>query len=143
MSEPVRSIKIGYCTGCDKQIFERVGSRLQPTDEYNEHEVELSNGTLMRVGVCGTCKPILLGNDENGRALAEYILERHKMLWEAQTEQELTRPNFHRDLAIEDHNSSPEKVRSKLIIRANAEKAKQKSIEDNAKRLRSDQKKNK
>lgn len=139
--QTLQPIKIGFCVGCDVQIFDKEGGRLKKNDLYSEHEVELSNGTLMPVGVCTGCKVVLSANSEDGRALAEIILERHKLLWDTLADSHAFKPTFHADLSVEDHNSSEEKIRSKMIVRANAEKAKQEETADNARRIRENQKK--
>jgi len=40
------------CAVCDIPIKERVGDKLEKTRQYNEAQVELSDGSYMTVGVC-------------------------------------------------------------------------------------------
>lgn len=47
---------------------------------YRDHIIELSNGTLMRVGVCQNCKELLVAG-KKVKATADNILKRHKDYW--------------------------------------------------------------
>lgn len=47
---------------------------------YRDHWVELSNGTIMRVGVCVNCKESLVSG-EKVREVADGILKKHKEYW--------------------------------------------------------------
>lgn len=75
---------LGFCSACGAKIIDikKKGGKasLRKLENYKEHIVELSNGTIMRVAVCDNCKIELVA----GKALdtAKTILSNHKDYWE-------------------------------------------------------------
>lgn len=52
----------------------------RPSAQYREHYIEITNGTLLRVGVCESCRPLLISG-ENVLENAKRILDAHKIFW--------------------------------------------------------------
>jgi len=82
---------LGYCSACGKKIInmEIKGGKasLRKLDNFRENMIELSNGTLMRVAVCDSCKEELVAG--NSMAKAQEILDNHVIYWEKQDKQEV------------------------------------------------------
>lgn len=120
----VEEVKHGKCTNCDRQVLDltKKGSkRFLPN--YCEQEMELSNGTLMRVAVCSDCKATLVNESEEATTIANNILDRHKVWWSNNLRDNDPRmPAFHLELQVEDVNSNAEKFIEKTAER-NLEKA--------------------
>lgn len=119
----MEEIKIGACTSCDKQIFDASkpkGSRF--TEEYREHTLGLSNETLMRVGVCASCKEILDSDNTKAQELANQILERHKIWWRNNLP-ETKQPYFFKNIAVTNVTTDEDAFREKL-----SEKEKEKQM---------------
>jgi hypothetical protein len=112
----MEEIKIGFCTNCDTQIFDpSQKGHVRFLPEYNEHVIELSNESLMRVGVCSKCKDTLVRGNQDAEDMASNILERHKLWWGNHLPAEDPRkPKFHHALAVVDTNSNPAKLRKRI-----------------------------
>lgn len=52
---------------------------------YADHIIELSNGTIMRVGVCSDCKLLLVSGDQV-QVTADNILQNHIEYWDSLNE---------------------------------------------------------
>lgn len=74
---------LGFCSNpdCNTQVMDlaKKGEGRFLTN-YRDHWIELSNGTIMRVGVCVNCKAKLVSGS-NVRKTAEKILQKHKAYW--------------------------------------------------------------
>lgn len=119
----IKTPEIGLCTACDTPILDlskKGKARFLPN--YREHEMELSNESLIRVVVCDECKDVLVSDTPEAMAMATGIIERHKVWWsENLSEDDERMPKFHERLAVIDSNSNLLKFRQALAER-NAEK---------------------
>ena len=84
---------------------------------YRDHIVELSNGTLMRVGVCVNCKALLVAGSKV-EDTADNILKNHKEYWN----NDPYAPKGYKSLIITDSNSTEEKFMQKRAGRILEEK---------------------
>ena len=110
----------GYCTACGVEIMdlsEKGKARL--LESYASHIVELSDGTLMQVGVCADCK-LKLVSGENVKKTADKILDNHKTYWSGQDDKK--RPIDYDKMTVTDPNTSPEKHFKKKAIKEHEEK---------------------
>lgn len=87
-------------------LTKRGQSRL--LSNYRDHIVELSNGTLMRVGVCQNCKELLVSG-KIVKKTADNILKRHKDYWATDEHA----PRGFEDFEIIDPNTDEEKFAKK------------------------------
>lgn len=69
----------GYCPGCGTRIMDVSGRVPQLLENHHRHYIQLSNGTIMPVGVCTECKEKLV--QSGATETAEKILESHKIHW--------------------------------------------------------------
>jgi len=100
---------LGKCSNCKTQIMDlELRGRKRLLDNYRDHIVEISNGTLMRVGVCVNCK-ILLVAGTKVKETADNILKNHKEYWEV----DKYAPKGFKDLFIADPNSTEDKFMKK------------------------------
>jgi hypothetical protein len=114
-----KEIQVGCCSYCDVKIFDvkkrtqekvvRMAKRKLP--EYREHTFELSNESLMRVGVCQKCKDVLVEGSSDAEVIAEAILNRHKEWWKKNEKKEHI--PFYNSIFVVDVNSSEEKFSEK------------------------------
>ena len=73
-------LKLGCCTNCDAQIMDldqRDPSK-RKLDNYAENWFYLSDGSLMKVGMCYNC------NNTMDQSMADTIMDRHYATWEAE-----------------------------------------------------------
>jgi len=104
---------LGKCSNCKTQIMDlELRGRKRLLDNYRDHIVELSNGTLMRVGVCVNCK-ILLVAGAKVKETADNILKNHKDYWE----NDQYAPKGFKDFIIVDPNSTEDKFMKKRADR--------------------------
>ena len=75
---------------------------------YRDHIVELSNGTLMRVGVCVNCKALLVAGLKV-KETADNILKNHKAYWDG----DRYAPKGYKSPIIIDPNSTENKYMQK------------------------------
>jgi len=100
---------LGICSNCGTQIMDlnqRGQDRL--LTNYRDHIVELSNGTLMRVGVCVNCKELLVAG-KKVKETADKIMEKHKEYWRNDEHA----PRGFEDFSITDPNTDEDKFRKK------------------------------
>lgn len=114
---------IGWCSSCGVQVMDltkKGAKRFLPN--YREHYVELSDRTLMRVGVCEDCRSSLTSGP-NVAKTADKILKNHKTYWKFNGRRE----SAYKDLKIEDPNTDELKFRRNRQLRKHQEEeAKQK-----------------
>ena len=113
---------VGYCSSCGAQIIDLTKQgkdRFLPN--FTQHTIELSNGTLMAVGVCSDCKVKLVGG-KNVQATADTIVGNHKIYWAVQDEG--MRPKDFVTITATDPNTSYEKWYNKKILKAHADHVK-------------------
>ena len=100
---------LGKCSNCKTQIMDlELRGRKRLLDNYRDHIVELSNGTLMRVGVCVNCKALLVAGLKV-KDTADNILKNHKDYWEKDSHA----PDGFKSLIITDSNTSEDKFMKK------------------------------
>ncbi len=100
---------IGICSNCDTQVMD-LNRRGQDRFllNYRDHIVELSNNTLMRVGVCVNCKK-LLEDEKTAQETSDNILRKHKEYWNSDE----YAPIGFEDFTIIDPNTNEEKFAEK------------------------------
>jgi len=100
---------IGKCSNCDTQVMD-LNRRGQDRflSNYRDHIVELSNNTLMRVGVCQNCKA-LLEDEKTAQEVADNILKKHKDYWN----NDEYAPIGFEDFTIIDQNTNEDKFAKK------------------------------
>ena len=111
MIKDFKETLVGVCTACGTEIMDLTikKKKQRRLENYREHIVELSNNTLMRVAICEKCK-VKLVSGKDVQATADLILENHKFYWD------LKKQKWHKELKIEDPNTSKEKYLSKKLI---------------------------
>lgn len=104
-------MKRGFCALCQEvRIMEAVeGGGVQTLPNYCEHFVELSNGSIMRIGICEDCRPRLISG-KNVLQNAKKILDLHKEFWRSEN----PHGNFD-DLDIADPNTDEQKHLQKKL----------------------------
>lgn len=99
---------LGFCSSCGVKIIS-LGRTPKFLENFKEHYISLSNGTLMKVGVCDVCRVELVSGD--AKKMAEKILENHKEYWKNRTKQVkfATRdiPKFFLKLEVKNPNTNP------------------------------------
>ena len=117
----------GYCSSCGAEVIDLVAKKFLPN--YTTHIVELSDGTIMKVGVCTACK-LKLTSGKNVQKTADAILNNHKTYWSDKK----ARPRNFKDLMITDPNTSFEKNKIKKM-KAEHKKKLEKIAEKEAERI--------
>lgn len=110
---------LGFCSACGERII-TLGKKPRFLDNYREHFIELSNKTIMKVGVCADCRVSLVAGDAKGKA--DLILANHKEYWANRTKKtkkttgRTTKmiPRFFEDLTVENPNTTPRDFRRAL-----------------------------
>lgn len=109
---------LGKCSNCKTQIMDlELRGQKRLLTNYRDHIVELSNGTLMRVGVCVNCKALLVAGLKV-KETADNILKNHKAYWEG----DQYAPKGYKSLIIIDPNSTEAKFMQKRADRTLDEK---------------------
>jgi len=104
----------GTCSSCGKEILVKVNGKFRKSLAYREHFLELSNGTIMRVGVCEDCKIKLVTGDKVDET-AEKILDNHKIYWKEHSD---TAPAKYDEITVTNPNTTPSQfIRSRNIDR--------------------------
>lgn len=101
----------GYCSHCGTEIIDltkRKRARMLPN--YREHEIQLSDGSLMRVGVCDTCKAKLVAGPDVQKT-ADKIVANHKIYWDANIQDRPDHSKKYKNLTCIDPNSDINKVK--------------------------------
>lgn len=106
----------GYCSACGAQIIDLSGVRPRLLPNYREHIIELSNETMMRVGVCVTCKGKLVSGSKV-KTTANAILANHRIYWGVQKR----RPKNFDKLTVSDPNTDEKKFNRARKERRHAE----------------------
>jgi len=100
---------LGKCSNCKTQIMDlELRGQKRLLTNYRDHIVELSNGTLMRVGVCVNCKALLVAGLKV-KETADNILKNHKAYWDG----DRYAPKGYKSLIIIDPNSTENKYMQK------------------------------
>lgn len=73
---------LGFCSSCGVKIIS-LGRTPKFLENYKEHYISLSNGTLMKIGVCDMCRVELVSGDS--MKMAKKILKNHKEYWRNRT----------------------------------------------------------
>ena len=94
---------------------------------YRDCTVELSDDTLMRIGVCQNCKA-LLDDEATAQATADHIMEKHIDFW---AKFGGARTDKFRDLKIVDINITEERFEEKRKARTDEQEAKLQEQKDN------------
>lgn len=84
MSEFPKKRMIGFCSSCGEVVIDLTKDGRKASakfkENYKEHIIELSNKTIMRVGVCDKCK-IELVSGKNPLKIAKKIIKNHIDYW--------------------------------------------------------------
>lgn len=97
---------LGKCSACGLKIIDitvnRTKASLRKLPNYHEHTIELSNGTIMNVAVCDTCKIELVSG--KAKKKADEILDKHIQFWDARKKHKDT-PRGYQTLKISNPNT--------------------------------------
>jgi len=118
LEEKMKTV-VGYCTSCGVEIIDLSLKKPKLLKNYAEHEIELSNETIMPVGVCADCKLKLISGNEVQK-IADKILSNHKTYWSGKNGKE--RPKDWDKLTVTDPNTSYEKWYKKKILKNHSDK---------------------
>lgn len=129
---------VGYCTNCGTEIMDITRPRgKKALPNYAEHTMELSDGSMLKVAVCTTCKPLLVSGSKVEET-ANRILRHHKIYWEQHETDDHGdgRPNRFDKLTVADPGTNILKIRTKRLSSFDAEKeeklaAERRSMEEN------------
>lgn len=105
---------VGYCSSCGVEIIDLEAKKFLPN--YANHIIELSNGTLMQVGVCVDCKLKLVSGNKVQKT-ADDILKNHKIYWKDSKD----KPKDNETLTVVDPNSDSYKFHQKKILKEHEE----------------------
>ena len=106
---------VGYCSCCGIEIMDlSVKGRARLLPNFCENELELSDGTIMPVGVCTGCKAKLVSGSEVQKT-ADVILANHKIYWSGKEKKE--RPQDFENFTVIDPNSDFNKWKQKKILK--------------------------
>lgn len=108
---------VGYCTNCGVEVMDITRARgKKKLDNYREHTMEMSDGSLLSVAVCEECKTLLVTGDKV-QETAERILKHHKIYWQENSKDDHgdARPSRFDKITISDPSSNILKVRSKKV----------------------------
>ena len=106
---------VGYCSCCGIEIMDlSVKGKAKLLPNFCENELELSNGTIMPVGVCSSCKAKLVSGKATQKT-ADAILANHKTYWFGKKEKE--RPQNFENLTVVDPNTDFIKWKQKKILK--------------------------
>ena len=107
---------IGWCSSCGVQVMDltkKGAKRFLPN--YKEHYVELSDHTLMRIGICEDCRANLTSGPDVLKTAAK-ILKNHKTYWKF-----VGLGKKYQDLKVEDPNTDEGKFRRNRVLRKHQE----------------------
>lgn len=108
---------VGYCTNCGIEVMDITRARgKKKLDNYREHTLEMSDGSLLTVAVCDECKSLLVSG-KKVEETADRILKHHKIYWQENERDDHGdgRPNRFDKLTVSDPNSDIIKNRTKKI----------------------------
>lgn len=71
---------VGFCSSCGANIIDLTGEKPKKLPNFREHLIQLSDWSLMRVGVCDICKEKLT-NGKDRQKIADAVLNNHKTYW--------------------------------------------------------------
>lgn len=100
----------GFCSHCGVEIMDlskRKRARILPN--YREHTIQVSSGSLLRVGVCDECKAKLVSGDVVKKT-ADKILANHKIYWNFNIKDRPEHSKKYKALTVSDPNSDITKV---------------------------------
>lgn len=127
---------VGYCTNCGTEVMDITRSRgKRKLDNYREHTMEISDGSLLNVAVCDTCKSLLVSGNKVEET-SNRILKHHKIYWQENRKDDHgdTPPDAFDKLVITDPNSNILKNRAKKLgLNPELSKENKKKEEDNLK----------
>lgn len=109
---------VGYCTNCGTEIMDITRPRgKKALPNYTEHTMELSDGSMLKVAVCTTCKPLLVSGSKV-QETADRILRHHKIYWQQHEIDEHGdgRPSRFDKLTVSDPGTNILKIRNKRIM---------------------------
>lgn len=92
---------VGYCSSCGADIFTSTSGKRRPLPTYREHTIGLTDGTLMKVGVCSECK-LSLVSGANVLKTAKKIIANHKIYWRKSKD----KPAAFEDVDVDDPNTN-------------------------------------
>lgn len=96
---------LGFCSSCGVKIIS-LGRTPKFLKNYKEHYISLSNGTLIKVGVCDICRVELVSGDS--KKMAKKILENHKEYWRNRMKKTKRNiPKFFEKLDVNHPNTNP------------------------------------
>lgn len=109
---------VGYCTNCGTQIIDITRPRgKKALPNYAEHTMELSDGSMLKVAICTTCKPLLISGSKV-KETADRILRHHKIYWQQHEIDEHGdgRPSRFDKLTVADPGTNMLKIRRKRLL---------------------------
>lgn len=115
---------VGYCTNCGTEIMDITRPRgKKALPNYAEHTMELSDGSMLKVAVCTTCKPLLVSGSKVEET-ANRILKHHKIYWEQHETDDHGdgRPNRFDKLTVADPGTNALKIRTKRLSSFDADR---------------------
>lgn len=112
---------IGYCSACGASVIvfdktkKKASAKFAP--DFREHYIELSNKTLMRIGLCADCKVYMVSGADIDKK-AKDIIKNHIAFWK---ENSKDAPDNFSKLTVVNPNTNPD-----LFIRKMDKEAKKK-----------------
>ena len=102
----------GFCCVCGDHIFEKVNGKYKKKDTYRDHILKLSNGTLMRIGVCDKDHAKLTSGNKV-QATAKTVIDNHKIFWDNSPK---WAPKNHQTITVTDPNTNLSKFKREKLL---------------------------